>query len=193
MSTRLNKVPELVEAILEIDGYTTGHALMLSCRRFFLWLAPHFWKHVKGAEQIFALLPGAVVNINHRTRTVKVKLPQSVKDNDLTRLKFYAEYIQDLEVFRFGDYSYTFSHLDSLKMLPTNIPLLPSILSLSFENLQWLAHGRYSQLPLLLMFLSPSLLEYRTAHSTIEESPCLTASVAIDLLRDLGILRAPSR
>ncbi|KAG8790158.1 hypothetical protein FRC12_012631 [Ceratobasidium sp. 428] len=179
MSVRLARIPELVEAILEINNYTTGHALMLSCKRLFHLLAPQFWRRVKGAEQIFALLPGAAVRIDKGN---KAKIPRSLKGNDLIRLKFYAEFVHDLEVFKFEDYRYNFSNLDHLQRFAAHNPLLPNIFSLSFHNLKWNDNGEHPQLSLLLMFLSPSLHVFRTPLSDLEISPKLSVFAAITVL-----------
>ncbi|KAG8713300.1 hypothetical protein FRC08_013432 [Ceratobasidium sp. 394] len=161
MSAMLGQIPELVQAIFKSCDAKTSIVLMLSCKGFFNTLAPLVWGTLRGSEIVFSLIEGAKITILQAPTTIIIDLPDPVSEAALTRLRLYAPYIKHLELCKKSGYDYKVSNWNALLNMSWYSPLLPNVTVLTLGNPAWCARREDAQLPLLLMFLSPSLLEFR--------------------------------
>ncbi|KAG8758434.1 hypothetical protein FRC12_010011 [Ceratobasidium sp. 428] len=134
---------------------------MRSCKGFFTTLVPLLWEALNGCEPVFSLIEGAQVVISKEYETVMIYLPATISPAALTRLRFYAVHVKRLELCGNPAHTYMISRWDALFDTTWSSPLLPKLTALTLANPTWCAMKHLPQLPLLLMFISPSLLEYR--------------------------------
>ncbi|KAG8744364.1 hypothetical protein FRC10_010251 [Ceratobasidium sp. 414] len=161
MSVMLGQIPELIQALSKFADSKTSVALMLSCKGFFNILAPLVWEMLKGSEIVFSLIAGAKITVLPTSMTICIDLPDPVSEAALERLKLYAPYIKHLELCKKSGYDYKISNWNALLNASWHSPLLPNITVLTLGNPAWCAMRGGAQLPMMLMFLSPSLLEFR--------------------------------
>ncbi|KAG9098783.1 hypothetical protein FS749_002976 [Ceratobasidium sp. UAMH 11750] len=90
-----------------------------------------------------------------------IVLPEIISGANLARLKCYAPYVKRLELCGKRGYNYILSNWGALFDMSWSSPLLPNLTVLTLANPTWCALREGPQLPLLLMFISSSLLEFR--------------------------------
>ncbi|KAG8703920.1 hypothetical protein FRC08_002567 [Ceratobasidium sp. 394] len=129
-------------------------------------VAPSIWRSIKGAEKLLFLIEGVATNPNHTSRAIDITLPEPLSDVALLRFRIYAPFVRHLEIFKDQGSDYAILNSKSLLDLSLSSPLLPNLLSFTASNSMWFLNDQRSQLPLLLMFQSPSLLEYRAPYDT---------------------------
>ncbi|KAG8699586.1 hypothetical protein FRC09_006522 [Ceratobasidium sp. 395] len=179
MSSDVAQVSELVQKIALYCDQETRKTLLTSCRSFFDFVAPLIWRDIKGAEKLFLLISGATSDPDGIT------LPSSISDAALERFKIYAPFVNHLELFR-GELShYVLWNWKGLLDLATADPLLPNLLSLTVSSGTWLRDVRHPQLPLLLMFVSPSLIEYRISSNITRQTTSVSRPQAVAVLSQL--------
>jgi hypothetical protein len=83
----------------------------------------------------------------------------------LERLRFYAPFIKTLDLGRKDGYNYQLQNWKSSMEISRTNPFLPNLVSLSLLNPRWYSPTGSSQLPLVLIFISPSLLECSISYS----------------------------
>ncbi|KAG8758435.1 hypothetical protein FRC12_010012 [Ceratobasidium sp. 428] len=177
MSATFGQIPELVQAIFNSADSRTGVSIMLSCKGFFNALAPLVWRTLKGSEILFSLIEGARVSTQYHGPTkVTIDLPDSVSERTLSRLRFYAPYVRHLELCKKSGYGYEVRNWDAIFDFSWSTPLLPNVTTLTLANPTWCARREDAQLPFILLFLSPSLLEFRVTwelryHVTLLSKP----------------------
>ncbi|KAG8713297.1 hypothetical protein FRC08_013429 [Ceratobasidium sp. 394] len=172
MSTKLGQIPELVIDIAEASDSGTRVMLMRVCSGFFDLVMPLTWQKVKGAEKLFSLIEGAVVKID--PLLVSVDLPGVYSDTTLKRLQVYAPSVKSLEISGQRVCDYGLTNWEALLHHSESNPLLPNLARLTLTNQWWCYRTLKPQLPLLLMFISPSLLGYRIVYEMNQKAPITT-------------------
>ncbi|QRW10404.1 leucine-rich repeat protein [Ceratobasidium sp. AG-Ba] len=165
MSARIVQLPELIEQIYIEAAFSTTLPLMLTCRGFFDALVPLAWKAVIGCEQILSLIEGTLVA--KEGLTVSITLPVEIKEGRLARLAVYAPYVRRLEVFRHSGFAYKLTSWDTVLEHSWATALLPNLRTLTLSNGLWCTPRLPASLPLMLLFISPSLLDYHVTRMSI--------------------------
>ncbi|KAG9096714.1 hypothetical protein FRC06_008405 [Ceratobasidium sp. 370] len=169
MSTKLGQIPELIIAVAEASDPSTRVMLMLVCSGFFDLIMPLVWQKVQGAERLFSLIEGAAIVIS--PKLISVDLPKDYSDATFKRLRLYASSVKSLEISRKRDRDYSLTNWQALLNYSESNPLLPHLVRLTLTNQWWCNHTLNPQLPLLLMFISPSLLDYRIIYEMKQKAP----------------------
>ncbi|KAG9098608.1 anthranilate phosphoribosyltransferase [Ceratobasidium sp. 370] len=136
----------------------------------FAVVARMIWKNVKGPEKLFRLIEGVTINESKATRDIT--LPEPLSDGVLQRFRLYAPFVRSLDIF--GARLCVISNWGGLFGLSSSSPLLPNVQSLTLTSPNWFLGEQHLQLPLLLMFLSPSLVEYRVPYTSASTSLMIT-------------------
>ncbi|KAG8719378.1 hypothetical protein FRC08_002977 [Ceratobasidium sp. 394] len=154
MTAKLGHIPELVEEIARYSDPKTRRTLLLMNKSVLATILPLIWQNVRGVEHLLRLIKGADWSTSDAFATLNIKLPKKISKKALTRFKLYAPLVQHLEVFNGRTPNYQLHNFKALLALSMSEPLLPNLRSLTFFN------GR-APLSLMLLFISPSLVEYR--------------------------------
>jgi hypothetical protein len=101
------------------------------------------------------------------------------------RLRFYAPFITQLEICKDNGYDYQISNWKGLLELSQSDALLPNVVSLDLTNPWWCAQTQRVQLPLMLLFISPSLLEYRITSELKQHTPAISKDRCMAILHAL--------
>ncbi|KAF8597022.1 hypothetical protein BDV93DRAFT_548096 [Ceratobasidium sp. AG-I] len=142
-------LPEIWHHIVENSDHKAAVSLMLACHHIFDLLVPAIWKNVRGVERLFALIPGALAT----PKSTHMTFPEALVDDDMLRFRFYAKFVIHLEPYSSIEPKQLYGNWGSLLDMSRAQPLLPNLLSINIAT-RWLDD---SQLPMLLMFFSPSL------------------------------------
>ncbi|KAG8781337.1 hypothetical protein FRC12_021973 [Ceratobasidium sp. 428] len=180
MAVNVGKVPELIGNIAQHCSSTTRTKLLLCCRRFFPLVALPLWRNIKGSEKILLLIKGATSQSVAGSRSVNIILPASISEANFERFKLYAPFVRDLEIFKDKETDYVVFNASGLLDYSLSTPLLPNLQSLTISSPMWLLNDQRPLLPLLLVFISPSLTEYHIRYdvkrpSAVVSQPRFTA------------------
>ncbi|KAG8766348.1 hypothetical protein FRC12_006942 [Ceratobasidium sp. 428] len=165
MLNPLFEVPELLQAILErLESPRDAGRLACACRNLFNSCIPFAWKRVKSTTQLLSLLPGVTISKGGGANIVVVELPKLLTEADLSRFRFYATFVNTLNMFESTDESmywillnweWIFSHSRVQ-------PLLPNLHTLTFAN-WYVAERRRPANIWFTLFLSPQLSTFESA------------------------------
>ncbi|KAG8729590.1 hypothetical protein FRC12_020863 [Ceratobasidium sp. 428] len=174
MSARFGYIQELVLILAQFSHSQTRVALLLTCRKFFHpVIIELIWSSVKGAENLLSLIEGTEAEKNDKS--ISIEFPDVFSDASLSRLKLYAPYVKFLEIFGHNHYDYDLVNWEDLLEYSEFTPLLPNLTQLTLTNYWWFNYTQNPQLPWLLLFASPSLLEYRVVRDLRQKHPVITA------------------
>ncbi|KAG9093026.1 hypothetical protein FS749_015236 [Ceratobasidium sp. UAMH 11750] len=188
MSTKVAHISELVHNIALLCDSNTRIKLLSSCRSFFAFVAPLIWGNLEGAEKLLYLIEGISFDRPASPGVWRIRyltLPKSLSDAHLKRFRLYAPMVRRLEIFSARLSDYTILNWRGLYDLSLSSPLLPNLLSLTAKNPMWFLERQHSQLPILLMFLSPSLVEYRIPYDNERPSHTITEPRFVAILSAL--------
>ncbi|KAG8783120.1 hypothetical protein FRC12_020074 [Ceratobasidium sp. 428] len=180
MAVNVGKVPELIGNIAQHCSSTTRTKLLLCCRRFFPLVALPLWRNIKGAEKILLLIEGVTSQSVGGSRSVNIILPALISKANFERFKLYAPFVRHLEIFKDKETDYVMFNASGLLDYSLSTPLLPNLQSLTISSPMWLLNDQRPLLPLLLIFISPSLTKYHVLYdvkrpSAVVSQPRFTA------------------
>jgi hypothetical protein len=101
------------------------------------------------------------------------------------RLRLYARFVKHLEICKGNYYDYQIFNWKDLLEISQSNPLLPNITSLDLTNPRWCSKPDNIQLPLMLMFISPSLLEYGITFDLKQHIPAISKTRCTAILHAL--------